>query len=93
MTKELGGKLDNHLIDLPRQHKGLANDIVGRNNERKSDAVDEAGNCISSPTPAPQPTRKTRGPRTLVTESGHTAKVVRSTSRTLRQGGKKVLTH
>ena len=93
MTREIGGKLDNHLMDLPRQYKGLADDIVGRINGRKSDAVDEAGNCVSSPTPAPQPTRKSRGPRTVVTESGHTAKAVRSTSRTLRQRGTKVHTH
>ena len=93
MTKETGGKLDNHLMDLPRQYKGLADDIVRRINGRKLDAVDEAGNCVSSPTPAPQPTRKTRGPRTVVTESDHTATAVCSTSRTLRQRGSKVQTH
>ena len=93
MTKKIGGKLDNHLINLLRQYKGLADDIVGRINGRESDAVDKAGNCISSPTPAPQPTRKTRGPRTVDTKSGHTAKAVRSTSRTLQQRGTKVHTH
>ena len=87
MTKEIGGKLDNHLMDLPRQYKGLADDIVGRIN-----AVDEAGSCVSSPTAAPQPTRKTRGQRTVVTESGHTAKAVRSTSRTLQRHGTRVHT-
>ena len=93
MTKEIGGKLDNHLMDLPRQYKGLADDIVWRNNGRKSDAVDEARNCISSPTLAPQPTRKNHGPRTVVTELSHTAKAVCSTSQTLRQCGRKVHTH
>ena len=93
MTKGIGGKLGNYLMDLPRQYKGLVDDMVGRINGRKSDAADEAGNCISLPTPAPQPTRKTRGPGTVVIESGHTAKAVRSTSRTLRQRGMKVHTH
>ena len=67
MTKEIGGKLDNHLMDLPRQYKGLADDIVVGIDGRKLNAVDEAVNCISSPTLAPQPTRKIRGPHTVVT--------------------------
>ena len=74
MKKDNGGNPETHLMDLPRQYKGLAHDIVWRSIGRKPDAVDEAGNCTSSPATAPKPTQKTRGPRTMVTKLDQMAK-------------------
>ena len=48
MIKEIGSKLHSHLMDPPRPYKGLAENMVGRLVEQKSDTVDEAGICSSS---------------------------------------------
>ena len=84
-TKQIKEHLDNHIADIPRQHKSLANNIVNHLRPKNAGTGNEQA---ASTTPVPSPKRTPSRPKTpgdFVMAKGRAAKVIQSTSRILRR--------